>query len=206
MARARTRHSPTLGRLSYRLLPSRVVAPVWPRPAPLLLSGVRRILPRFRPMRGAPLAPIAGPVHGRLRGRPCPRSLPLSFPAVANRVPSLAIAPFPTARAIRRCGELLKRIGHDEGGRPAKNHDGTDIVSSRSEAARQAGMSERQRSARQRNRTEDARAARPTQKTKAGRAGAHPPSSPPFPWGGIHDYENNHESLFLFTVSRVVLR
>lgn len=49
------------------------------------------------------------------------------------------------ARAIRRCGELLKLIDRPEhGGRPAKNPDGTDTVS-RSQAARDAGLSERQK-------------------------------------------------------------
>ena len=49
------------------------------------------------------------------------------------------------ARAIRRCGELLKLIGNEEGGRPIKNHDGTDIVFSRTQAAKDAGLSERQK-------------------------------------------------------------
>ena len=49
------------------------------------------------------------------------------------------------ARAIRRCGELLKQVGNDDGGRPKENHDGADIVFTRSSAAREAGMSERQK-------------------------------------------------------------
>ncbi len=48
------------------------------------------------------------------------------------------------ARAIRRCGELLKTFNTGpQGGRP-KNDDGTDTVSQR-QAASDAGLSERQR-------------------------------------------------------------
>lgn len=47
------------------------------------------------------------------------------------------------ARAVRRCGELLKLIGNDQGGRP--NRDGADIVLTRSSAATEAGLSERQK-------------------------------------------------------------
>ena len=48
------------------------------------------------------------------------------------------------ARAIRRCGELLKQIDRpQQGGRPKKNRDGSDPVS-RTQAAREAGLSERQ--------------------------------------------------------------
>lgn len=43
------------------------------------------------------------------------------------------------ARAIRRCGELLKQIEPDKGGRPLKTYDATDIGLSRSQAARDAG-------------------------------------------------------------------
>lgn len=49
------------------------------------------------------------------------------------------------ARAIRRCGELLRQIEADKGGRPPKTHDGADIGFSRTEAAREAGLSERQK-------------------------------------------------------------
>lgn len=48
------------------------------------------------------------------------------------------------ARAIRRCGELLKQVGDDRGGRPAENPDGTVTVS-RAQAAAEAGLSERQK-------------------------------------------------------------
>lgn len=49
------------------------------------------------------------------------------------------------ARAIRRCGELLRAF-HSEGGRPSKTSTGTDtsFPSSQREAASQAGMSKRQ--------------------------------------------------------------
>ena len=52
---------------------------------------------------------------------------------------------YPAARAIRRCGELLKAF-HSEGGRPAKTQDGTvpSFPTSQTEAGRQAGMGERQ--------------------------------------------------------------
>ncbi len=48
-------------------------------------------------------------------------------------------------RAIRRYGELLKQIEPDKGGRPLKTYDATDIGLSRSQAARDAGISERQK-------------------------------------------------------------
>jgi hypothetical protein len=49
------------------------------------------------------------------------------------------------ARAIKRCGQLLRQIERPAtGGRPAKNHDGTVTVS-RSQAAADAGLSERQK-------------------------------------------------------------
>lgn len=51
------------------------------------------------------------------------------------------------ARAIRRCGELLKQV---ESGQGKTNqytvlHDGADTKQTRTEAAREAGMSERQK-------------------------------------------------------------
>jgi hypothetical protein len=49
------------------------------------------------------------------------------------------------ARAIRRYGELLKQIEPDKGGRPLKTYDATDIGLSRSQAARDAGISEWQK-------------------------------------------------------------
>ncbi len=49
------------------------------------------------------------------------------------------------ARAIRRYGELLKQIEPDKGGRPLKTYDATDIGLSRSQAAREAGISEWQK-------------------------------------------------------------
>lgn len=49
------------------------------------------------------------------------------------------------ARAIRRGGELLRQIEPDKGGRPSKTHDVIGIAFSRTEAAKQAGMSERQK-------------------------------------------------------------
>ena len=50
------------------------------------------------------------------------------------------------ARAIRRCGELLKQVEADKGGYH-KNyaHDGADTSITRSSAAREAGLSERQK-------------------------------------------------------------
>ena len=50
------------------------------------------------------------------------------------------------ARAIRRCGELLKQIEPDKGGYHRNYaHDGTDTSITRAEAAREAGLSERQK-------------------------------------------------------------
>jgi hypothetical protein len=49
------------------------------------------------------------------------------------------------ARAITRCGELLKSIPPDKGGRPSETHTGTDTGLSRSQAAADAGMSKRQK-------------------------------------------------------------
>jgi hypothetical protein len=49
------------------------------------------------------------------------------------------------ARAIRRCGELLKQIEAKNGRPPTKNYNGSGIVSTRSGAAREAGLSDRQR-------------------------------------------------------------
>jgi hypothetical protein len=50
------------------------------------------------------------------------------------------------ARAIRRCGELLKQIEPDKGGYHGNYaHDGTDRSMTRTEAATQAGLSERQK-------------------------------------------------------------
>ena len=44
------------------------------------------------------------------------------------------------ARAIRRCGELLKQIEPDKGGYHRNYaHDGTDTSITRAEAAREAG-------------------------------------------------------------------
>jgi len=47
------------------------------------------------------------------------------------------------ARAVRRCGELLKQF--DGRGRPEKNNDGNVTDFSKAKAATQAGMSERQK-------------------------------------------------------------
>lgn len=47
-------------------------------------------------------------------------------------------------RAIRRAGELLKQIEPGQGARDGKRADGADTPLTRTEAARQAGMSERQ--------------------------------------------------------------
>lgn len=47
-------------------------------------------------------------------------------------------------RAIRRAGELLKQIEPSKGGRPSETTDGSDSSFTRTDAARQAGMSERQ--------------------------------------------------------------
>jgi hypothetical protein len=47
------------------------------------------------------------------------------------------------ARAIDRCGEILRQIPADAGGRPSKTQDG-DGPSLRAQAATTAGMSERQ--------------------------------------------------------------
>lgn len=49
------------------------------------------------------------------------------------------------ARAIRRCGELLKQVEPNGGGRPPKTRDGADPSFSRTQAATEAGLSERQR-------------------------------------------------------------
>lgn len=50
------------------------------------------------------------------------------------------------ARAIRRCGELLKEIEKSPGGRPSKTRDGADpSFGGRKGAAESAGLSERQR-------------------------------------------------------------
>lgn len=50
------------------------------------------------------------------------------------------------ARAIRRCGELLKQVEADKGGYH-KNyaHDSADTSITRTSVAREAGMSERQK-------------------------------------------------------------
>ena len=66
----------------------------------------------------------------------CPVVLPLR--KMADRI---------QARAIRRCGELLKQV---ESGQGKTNqytvlHDGADTKQTRTEAAREAGMSERQK-------------------------------------------------------------
>lgn len=47
-------------------------------------------------------------------------------------------------RAIRRAGELLKQIEPGQGARDGKRVDGADTPLTRTEAAREAGMSERQ--------------------------------------------------------------
>jgi hypothetical protein len=49
------------------------------------------------------------------------------------------------ARAIRRCGELLKQVESGQGARTDKLHDATDMKLTRTEAANQAGLSERQK-------------------------------------------------------------
>ena len=50
------------------------------------------------------------------------------------------------ARAIRRCGELLKRVeaSHDRGNQ-YRQHDGTVTQPTRTQAAKDAGLSERQK-------------------------------------------------------------
>ena len=48
-------------------------------------------------------------------------------------------------RAVRRCGELLKAIEAGVGGRPSKTHTGTGTSFTRSDAARDAGLSKRQK-------------------------------------------------------------
>ena len=49
------------------------------------------------------------------------------------------------ARAIRRCGELLREIESGQGTRTDKLHDGAVTKSTRTQAAETAGLSERQR-------------------------------------------------------------
>ncbi|MEL0030834.1 MAG: hypothetical protein VW778_08275 [Betaproteobacteria bacterium] len=49
------------------------------------------------------------------------------------------------ARAIRRCGELLKQVEAGQGARDGKRHDATDMPLNRTAAATQAGLSERQK-------------------------------------------------------------
>ncbi len=49
------------------------------------------------------------------------------------------------AREIRRCGELLKQVETGQGVRTDLLHDATDMKLSRSQAARDAGISERQK-------------------------------------------------------------
>lgn len=49
------------------------------------------------------------------------------------------------ARAIRRCGELLKQVESGQGTRTDKPHDATDTKLTRTEAAKEAGLSERQK-------------------------------------------------------------
>lgn len=49
------------------------------------------------------------------------------------------------ARAIRRCGELLKQIEPSKGGRPAETQEGDLPSLSRTQAATDAGLSEHQR-------------------------------------------------------------
>jgi hypothetical protein len=49
------------------------------------------------------------------------------------------------ARAIRRCGELLKQVDAGQGSRTDILHDATDMKLTRTAAATQAGMSERQK-------------------------------------------------------------
>ncbi len=49
------------------------------------------------------------------------------------------------ARAIRRCGELLKQVEAGQGSRTDRLHDATDIKLTRTIAATQAGLSERQK-------------------------------------------------------------
>jgi hypothetical protein len=50
------------------------------------------------------------------------------------------------ARAIRRCGELLKEIEASHGGRPSKQTStGTDTSLTRKQAAEEAGLSKRQK-------------------------------------------------------------
>lgn len=58
---------------------------------------------------------------------------------------SLSIGGTSHTRAIIRCGELLLQIEADKGGRPQKTYDASDIGFSRSQAAREAGLSERQK-------------------------------------------------------------
>ncbi|MEZ5585219.1 MAG: hypothetical protein R3F37_22935 [Candidatus Competibacteraceae bacterium] len=48
------------------------------------------------------------------------------------------------ARAIRRCGELLKQVETGQGVRTT-HHDAADMKLTRTEAATQAGLSERQK-------------------------------------------------------------
>lgn len=48
------------------------------------------------------------------------------------------------ARAIRRCGELLRQIEPGTGAHWENKRDGTDTLT-RNEAAREAGLSERQK-------------------------------------------------------------
>lgn len=49
------------------------------------------------------------------------------------------------ARAIRRCGELLRQVESGQGTRTDKPHDATDTKLTRTQAASQAGLSERQK-------------------------------------------------------------
>ena len=49
------------------------------------------------------------------------------------------------ARAIRRCGELLRKIEPNKGGRPSKTREGDHPSLSRKQAAEDAGLSEHQR-------------------------------------------------------------
>lgn len=48
------------------------------------------------------------------------------------------------ARAIRRCGDLLREIEKSSGGRPPKTQDGTVPSLTRTQAAKDAGLSKDQ--------------------------------------------------------------
>lgn len=66
-------------------------------------------------------------------------------PSLCSDCPNISTKRHQASGSGTWCGELLKQVEADKGGRPSKTPDAADIGFSRSSVAKDAGLSERQK-------------------------------------------------------------